>query len=35
VCIFFDNNGELLTGVYKVTLYMDGYMIGYSEFSLK
>lgn len=35
ICIFYDNNGELLKGTYKVTLYMDGYMIGYSEFTLK
>jgi len=35
MCIFYDNNGELLKGTYKVTLYMDGYMIGYSEFTLK
>lgn len=35
MCIFYDNNGELLKGTYKVTLYMDGFMIGYTEFSLK
>jgi len=35
MCIFYDNKGDLLKGVYKVTLYMDGYMIGYSEFTLK
>lgn len=35
MCIYYDNNGELLKGTYKVTLYMDGYMIGYSEFALK
>ena len=35
VCIFYDNNGELLSGVYGVTLYMDGFMVGYSEFTLK
>ena len=35
MCIYYDNNGELLKGTYKVTLYMDGYMIGYSEFTLK
>ncbi len=35
MCIFFDNNGELAKGVYKITLYMDGYMIGYAELTLK
>lgn len=35
MCIFFDNKGDLLKGTYKVTLYMDGYLIGYSEFTLK
>ncbi|BDX37515.1 hypothetical protein CYCD_08700 [Tenuifilaceae bacterium CYCD] len=35
MCIFYDNNGELLKGTYKVTLYMDGFMIGYTEFTLK
>ncbi len=35
MCIYYDSNGELLKGTYKVTLYMDGYMIGYSEFTLK
>lgn len=35
MCIYYDNNGELLKGTYKVTLYMDGFMIGYSEFTLK
>ncbi|MGE0078416.1 MAG: hypothetical protein AB7S48_11195 [Bacteroidales bacterium] len=35
MCIYYDNKGELLKGTYKVTLYMDGFMIGYSEFSLK
>ncbi len=35
MCVYYENNGELLKGVYKVTLYMDGYMIGYGEFTLK
>ncbi|MDI3526836.1 MAG: hypothetical protein PWR03_1019 [Tenuifilum sp.] len=35
MCIYFDNNGELLKGTYKITLYMDGYLIGYTELTLK
>lgn len=35
MCIFFDSKGDLLKGTYKVSLYMDGYLIGYSEFTLK
>ncbi len=35
MCIFFDSNGELAKGAYKITLYMDGYMIGYTELTLK
>jgi hypothetical protein len=35
ICIFYDSVGELLAGKYEVTLFMDGYMIGYSEFILK
>ena len=35
MCIFYDNKGDLLKGVYKVNIYMDGYMIGYSEFTLE
>ena len=35
MCIFFDSSGELAKGTYKITLYMDGYMIGYTELVLK
>jgi hypothetical protein len=35
MCIFYDSVGELLAGKYEVTLFMDGYMMGYSEFVLK
>ena len=35
LCIFYDNNGELIAGKYEVTIYLDGYMVGYGEFSLK
>jgi len=35
MCIFFDSNGELAKGAYKITLYMDGYMIGYTELDFK
>ena len=35
MCIFYDNNGELLKGVYKAALYMDGNLIGNTEFTLK
>lgn len=35
MCIFFDSSGELIKGTYKITLYMDGYMIGYTELVLK
>lgn len=35
MCIFYDNNGELLKGVYKSALYMDGNLIGNTEFTLK
>ena len=35
MCIFYDNNGELIGGKYEVSLFMDGYLIGHSEFLLK
>lgn len=35
MCIFFDNNGELLAGKYEVTIYMEGYEIGNGEYLLK
>jgi predicted nuclease with TOPRIM domain len=35
LCIFYDNNGELGKGKYQVTVYLDGFMVGSSEFVLK
>lgn len=35
MCIFYDNNGELIAGKYEVSLFMDGYLIGQGEFLLK
>ncbi len=35
MCIYYDNNGELSAGVYKVSVYLDGYNVGYSEFTLR
>ncbi|MDY0198565.1 MAG: hypothetical protein RBR68_12195 [Tenuifilaceae bacterium] len=35
MCIFYDNNGNLESGKYEVSLFMDGYMIGFGEFMLK
>jgi hypothetical protein len=35
MCIFYDNNGELISGTYTVSLFMDGFMIGYGEFIMK
>lgn len=35
VCIFYDNNGELIGGKYEVSLFLDGYLVGHGEFLLK
>ncbi len=35
MCIFYDNNGDLESGKYEVSLFMDGYMIGFGEFELR
>ena len=35
MCVFYDNNGDLGAGKYEVSLFMDGYMIGFGEFMLK
>lgn len=35
MCIFYDNKGDLEPGKYEVSLFMDGYMIGFGEFMLK
>jgi hypothetical protein len=35
MCIFYDNNGELIAGRYEVFLFMDGHAIGQGEFLLR
>ncbi|PKP41146.1 MAG: hypothetical protein CVT95_12970, partial [Bacteroidetes bacterium HGW-Bacteroidetes-12] len=35
MCVFYDSNGELIAGNYTVSLFMDGFMIGYGEFTMK
>lgn len=35
LCIYWDNMGELTTGSYKVSLFMDGYPVGETAFKLK
>jgi Tfp pilus assembly protein PilN len=35
MCIFLDNTGDFIAGVYSVELYLDGEKIGYSEFTLE
>lgn len=35
MCIYYDNNGELLKGKYIVNLHMEGVIIGSAEFVLK
>ncbi|HPI69796.1 MAG TPA: hypothetical protein PLF99_00585 [Tenuifilaceae bacterium] len=35
MCIYYDNNGELVPGTYQVSLFMDENLIGYGEFALK
>lgn len=34
-CIFYDNKGELIEGNYSVDIFLDGKLIGESEFSLR
>jgi hypothetical protein len=34
-CIYFDDDGSLIPGNYKVEVFTDGYQIGSSEFSLR
>jgi len=34
-CIFTDNEGRLMSGVYEALLYCDGYLIGSSTFDLR
>jgi hypothetical protein len=35
LCIYYNNNGELMAGKYEVSLFLDGYMIGHGTFLLK
>ena len=35
VCIYWNNDGQLIPGPYKLTLYSDGHKIGTSSFALK
>lgn len=35
LCIFYDSSGELVPGLYEVTLYTDGHLIGTSSFELR
>lgn len=35
MCIYYDNNGELIAGKYEVLLFMDGQAIGQGEFLLR
>ncbi len=35
MCIFYDNNGELLAGKYGITIYLDGELVGNGELILK
>ncbi|NHB69008.1 hypothetical protein [Perlabentimonas gracilis] len=35
MCIYYDNNGELIAGRYEVFLFMDGHAIGQGEFLLR
>ncbi|MCF8371768.1 MAG: hypothetical protein K9H64_09095 [Bacteroidales bacterium] len=34
-CIFYDNKGELIEGTYAVDIFLDGKLIGESEFTLR
>jgi hypothetical protein len=35
MCIFFDTEGDMGTGVYQVALYLDGFKVGESSFELR
>jgi len=35
LCIYYDNKGELIAGKYQATVYVDGNLVGSSEFMLK
>ena len=34
-CIYYNDDGSLISGTYSVELYTDGYQVGYTEFSLR
>jgi len=35
LCIFYDNKGDLVSGSYDVNVFMDGMLIGTTQFSIK
>lgn len=35
LCIYYDNKGDLVAGKYQATVYLDGNLVGTSEFTLK
>jgi len=35
LCIFYDNNGDLVAGKYQATVYLDGIQVGNADFTLK
>ena len=35
LCIYYDNKGDLVAGKYQATIYLDGNLVGSSEFTLK
>lgn len=35
LCIYYDNKGDLVAGKYQATVYLDGNLVGSSEFTLK
>ncbi len=34
-CIYYDDDGSLIPGSYRVEVYTDGYLLGFTEFSLR
>lgn len=34
-CIYYDDDGSLISGTYRVEVYTDGYLLGFTEFSLR
>ncbi|HUX54955.1 MAG TPA: hypothetical protein VMV56_11115 [Williamwhitmania sp.] len=35
LCIFYDNNGDLVSGSYDVSIFMDGMLVGTTQFMIK